>query len=161
MENKNMSKREFVLKAFQNEEVDRVPVGFWFHFAQGDEFDQGLVNSDIIKKNIEGHQKFYDEFQPDFLKLMSDGFFGYPSEVVKHTKKVEDLKQITSIGKEHPWITGQVALVKELTSRFQDTPSFYNIFSPLTYLSLIVGQNGVTIEDLFKAYGSYFATSNG
>ena len=34
-----MSKRELVLNAFNNQEVERVPVGFWFHFAADAFFD--------------------------------------------------------------------------------------------------------------------------
>ena len=32
-----ISKKELVLRAFRGEEVDRVPVGFWFHFVSQEE----------------------------------------------------------------------------------------------------------------------------
>jgi len=37
------NKRELVLKAFKGEEVDRVPVGFWYHFASENEFFQKML----------------------------------------------------------------------------------------------------------------------
>ena len=38
------SKRDLVLKAFNNEKTERVPVGFWFHFAK----DESAPQSDEI-----------------------------------------------------------------------------------------------------------------
>ena len=34
------SKRDLVLKAFNNEKTERVPVGFWFHFAKDESAPQ-------------------------------------------------------------------------------------------------------------------------
>lgn len=144
-----MSKRELVLNAFNNQEVERVPVGFWFHFAADAFFDS---SEETVKRNIAGHQKYVDEFHPDFLKLMSDGFFGYPNEAIKKTKTAADLDRIEKedAGK---WIQGQVDLVRELTGRFQkEVASFYNIFAPATYLSLLLESAGneLTVAQLAK-----------
>lgn len=144
-----MSKRELVLNAFNNQEVERVPVGFWFHFAADAFFDS---SEETVKRNIAGHQKYVDEFHPDFLKLMSDGFFGYPNEAVKSIKTAADLDRIEKedAGK---WIQGQVDLVRELTGRFQkEVASFYNIFAPATYLSLLLeaAGNELTVAQLAK-----------
>lgn len=38
------SKRELVFRAIRGEEVERVPVGFWFHFVTLEEKGQGLNN---------------------------------------------------------------------------------------------------------------------
>ena len=144
-----MSKRELVLNAFNNQEVERVPVGFWFHFAADAFFDS---SEETVKRNIAGHQKYVDEFHPDFLKLMSDGFFGYPNEAVKSIKTAADLDRIEKedAGK---WIQGQVDLVRELTGRFQkEVASFYNIFAPATYLGLLLeaAGNELTVAQLAK-----------
>lgn len=144
-----MSKRELVLNAFNNQEVERVPVGFWFHFAADAFFDS---SEKTVKRNIAGHQKYVDEFQPDFLKIMSDGFFGYPNEAIKKIKTAADLDRIEKedAGK---WIQGQVDLVRELTGRFQkEVASFYNIFAPATYLSLLLetAGNELTVAQLAK-----------
>lgn len=137
-----MNKRELVFNAFNNQEVERVPVGFWFHFAADAFFDS---SKETINRNIAGHQKYVDEFDPDFLKLMSDGFFGYPNEAVKTLTTVTDLDKVETEDTE-AWIQGQVDLVKELTNRFKaQRASFYNIFAPATYLSFL-------LEDAGSAY---------
>jgi len=138
-----MSKRQLVLDAFNNKPVERVPVGFWFHFADSDEFSEGLRNPDIIRKNIEGHKKFVSEFKPDFVKLMSDGFFEYPNPVLINSESPEALFELRPIGPEHPWIVRQVELVRTLTDSFGDEVlTFYNIFAPATYFKLLFGNAG-------------------
>lgn len=156
-----MSRKELVLNAFDNKEVERVPVGFWFHFAEGEEFNQGLEREEIIQKNIEGHRRFYQEEQPDFLKLMSDGFFEYPNEVLKKGRTVEELRQIRPLGKNHLWIEKQVQLVKALTDILQDeVAAFYNIFSPATTLKIFLSNRNkeATLSDYFKEDKEAFKT---
>ena len=144
-----MSKRDFVFAAFNNQPVDHVPVSFWFHFVP--EGFASPTNSHIAK-NIAGHQAYYDDFQPDFVKLMSDGFFGYPNESVARVEKAADLDQVAA---SHPtqWIDGQVALVKELVRRFGgEVPTFYNIFAPATYFGFLQKYNlsSLEIKDFVK-----------
>ncbi len=148
-----MSNREIVLKAFNNEEVGRVPVGFWFHFVVGDEFNQGAYRDEIIQKNIAGHKKFVNDFQPDFVKLMSDGFFAYPNNALANAASMRELKNLEPIGEHHPWIEKQVRLVKELTDAFgKDTPTFFNIFAPATYVKFLLrgSEKKTTLEDYYK-----------
>lgn len=144
-----MSKRELVLNAFDNKVVERVPVGFWFHFAADAFFNS---SEETVKRNVAGHQKYVDEFQPDFLKLMSDGFFGYPGEALKNLKTAADLDTVETEDA-GAWIQGQVDLVKELTGRFKaEVASFYNIFAPATYLSFLLeaAESSFTVEQLAK-----------
>jgi len=139
----SMSRRQLVIDAFNNKPVERVPVGFWFHFANSGEFSEGLRNPDIIRKNIEGHKKFVARFKPDFVKLMSDGFFEYPNPVIFNIENPEELLKLKPIGPEHPWIVKQVELVRVLTDSFGDEVlTFYNIFAPATYFKLLFGKNG-------------------
>lgn len=44
------TKRELVEKAFRGEEVDRVPVGFWYHFADEAELLYGFNKPEIFQK---------------------------------------------------------------------------------------------------------------
>ena len=46
------NKRELVLTAFKGDEVDRVPVGFWYHFAEEDELLNGFNQPEIFSKNV-------------------------------------------------------------------------------------------------------------
>ena len=107
-------KRELVLKAFRGESVDRVPVGFWHHFTTEDEWLHGFENPEIIEKNKAGHKKFIAEVKPDFVKLMSDGFFAYPQPSFKDFKSISDLQTIEPLGVNHPWISAQVTYFKWL-----------------------------------------------
>jgi uroporphyrinogen decarboxylase len=137
------NKRELVWDALNNRETERVPVGFWFHFASEKEFYRGLEDDSVVRKNIDGHLKFHEAFKPDLVKLMSDGFFGYPNEVLSNAKSARDLADLGPIGADHPWIEKQVALVKQLTSKIgSEVFTFYNIFGPATTFKFLLGKGG-------------------
>lgn len=136
------NKKELVLAALNNQPVDRVPVGFWFHFTEVSERQLGLSNPEIITKNLEGHFKFYDAFKPDFVKIMSDGYFGYANEKLRNVKSLVELADLKPLGADHPWIQEQVKLVKTLTDKFdQEVLTFYNIFAPVKYFRLLQSAN--------------------
>ena len=135
------SKRELVLKAFRGEPVDRVPVGFWHHFTSEDEWLAGFGNQAIIDKNLAGHQAFLAEVKPDFIKLMSDGYFSYPNERLKKVQSIKVLADIEPLGADHPWISEQVELVQKIRAGFtEDLVAIYNIFAPVTYFQWLVGK---------------------
>ncbi len=137
---KTMSKKQLVLDAFDVKPVKRVPVGFWFHFAQEHDLYRGLEDPTVIQKNIDGHKKFYKDFQPDFVKLMSDGYFGYPNAAIANAKTAADLYIAAPIGADHPWIQEQAELAAKLTNSFGDeVATFYNVFSPATFLRFLLG----------------------
>ena len=131
-----VSKKELVLRAFRGEEVDRVPVGFWFHFVSQEEKILGLDNPVIFNKSVEGHAAYVRAARPDFVKIMSDGFFKYPSPLYSdHIESIRDLAAIQSIGEHHPWIEQQIEMVKAVKASYpEDLASFYNIFAPVSYL---------------------------
>jgi uroporphyrinogen decarboxylase len=123
-------KTTWLKQAFNNEKVEHTPVGFWFHYAE-DEKEDGFKNPAIFDINIEGHKKFYAEFKPDFVKIMTDGFFVYPDEAFQKAEKAADLRAVKPIGENHPWIEKQVAFAKTLAEVWGDEVlSFYNVFAP-------------------------------
>lgn len=127
-----MTKRELVLRTLRQEKVERVPVGFWFHFLD----DPGAAEptDENIQQNIEGHRNFINAFQPDFVKLMSDGYFYYPNEAIKTIEKPADLLKVQSIAEDDPWFQGQVDLIQQQAAQFiEEVAAFYNIFAPATY----------------------------
>ena len=131
-----MSKKEFVLRAIRGEKVERIPVGFWLHYVTQEEKELGLDNPVVLEKSIKGHQHYVEEISPDFVKIMSDGFFRYPSALYsREITSIQELKDIQPIGEHHPWIEKQIEVVKEIRSHFhEEIASFYNIFSPISYL---------------------------
>lgn len=144
-------KRQLVFDAFDNKKTQRVPVGFWFHFAPDDLFTN---KPEIIRKNVEGHFQFYDTFKPDFVKLMSDGYFRYPNPTLQKVEKADDLLQAKS-GLVDDWIDAQTALVKELTDHFgSEVASFYNIFAPATVLGFVLeeAKSRLTLAELIQKH---------
>lgn len=126
------NKRELLRRAFDNEEVDRVPVGFWHHFVLGEEQFMGLEDKSILDKIVKGHEEYYKTVNPDMMKLMNEGFMGYPPIMDNKFESAEDLLKVKSIGPDHPWITEQVKHVKKLVDLFGDeVMTFYNVFAPL------------------------------
>jgi len=134
-----MTNRELVFKAFNCEPVERVPVGFWFHFLPEAETGDALREPELWTRNLESHRRFIAEFRPDLVKIMSDGFFHYPA--AGPLEKPEHLKRLESLTPEHPWLVRQVELVRAVTSLAPDTPFFYNVFSPATSLRFLLGRS--------------------
>lgn len=136
------TKRELVLKAFHNEKTDRVPVGFWFHFLEGDEFNDALNNPALLEKNLAGHRKFQEDFAPDFVKIMTDGLFFLPYDYAS-IETVEDLKKLQPFSEEHPFFEKNEELVKGVREIFgEDTLLFFNEFSPFNQLTSGLGKVG-------------------
>lgn len=131
------NKRELMRKVFNNEKAERVPVGFWYHYVPPMDHFRSLEDKDVLDAVIKGHKDMYKEMQPDFVKMMSDGFFGHPSVNSTKIEKAEDLFKIKAVGPDHPWITEQIKYVKEVNDEFhKEVYTFYSIFSPLHCIRL-------------------------
>lgn len=144
-----MSKREWVRNVLDNKETDKIPVGFWHHFIEDP--DRADMSPENFEANLTGHQKFYDAFKPDFLKLMSDGFFQYPDDVILNLRSAGDLNKVKASA-QGEWIDKQVELTKKLTDKFgSDVLAFYNVFSPMTFLRFRLEKGGsqFTLQQLF------------
>lgn len=132
-------KRTLVLETLDGKATARIPVGFWFHFVHPESQD-AFKDRTIPQRNVDGHKSFFEKFQPDFVKLMTDGYFNYPNESLKNVKSAKELYDIKPIGKDHPWIREQVELVKKQRATFSYNPvTFYNIFGPATSLKFLIG----------------------
>lgn len=131
------NKRDLLQRAFNNEEVERVPLGFWHHFVVGEEQFKGLEEPEILERVIQGHIDYYNLVNPDMMKIMNEGFFGYPPIMNNSLSTAEDLKRIQSIGPNHPWITKQVEHVKKLVDHFgSEVMTFYNVFAPVQVIRI-------------------------
>ncbi len=126
------NKRELLKKAFDGCEVGRVPCGFWHHFILGKDQFIGLEHPEVLEIAIQGHIDYYKTVNTDMMKLMNEGFFGYPPIMDNKFETKEDLLKIKSIGEDHEWITKQVEHVRKLSGLFSDeVMTFYNVFAPL------------------------------
>jgi len=134
-----MTNKERLFNVFNNRPVDRVPVGFWFHFLPSEVMDDALDKPELAQKNIDGHRAFIDAFHPDFVKIMSDGYFHYPIGKREDFHLPEVLNNIQVGDKNSPWVKAQAELVKSVVSLQKDTAYFYNVFSPLGSLLHFLG----------------------
>ncbi|MDR0399394.1 MAG: uroporphyrinogen decarboxylase [Treponema sp.] len=139
-----MTNKELLLAALDNRETERLPVGFWFHFLADSEKNKGLERPELAERSLEGHRRYIEQFRPDFVKIMSDGFFGYPQkgEEVKldlGVEKIGDLAKFQPVAEDHPWIQAQIAQIRKITALQKDTMYFYNIFGPSTTLKRLIG----------------------
>lgn len=136
------TKKEIVLKAFRGEKTERIPVGFWHHYLEGTEFIRGLENPELLKRNLAGHREYKEKFNPDFVKIMTDGFFFLPFDFGK-INSVQDLQKIQPIPKEHVFFQKNVELVKGVREIYgEDILLFFNEFSPLNHLLSAFGTPG-------------------
>lgn len=105
------NKRQLVFDALNNKATERVPVGFWFHYTENEMLSVYEGNSKMRQQNIDGHKKFVKEFQPDFVKLMSDGYFFEPKtkNILASANTANDLYKLTVIADNDPWIEDQVS----------------------------------------------------
>ena len=125
-------KRQLLKDAFAGKETPRVPCGFWHHFVLGR--DQFVADKDesMQKKIVEGHRAYYKTVRPDMMKMMNEGFFGYPPIMDNDLRTGKDLLKIKAIGPDHPWVTDQVKHVQRIIDQFDgEVMTFYNVFSPL------------------------------
>lgn len=126
-----MTKRERVLAALHNHETDYVPGCFWRHYSP--EIDRG---EDVV----EAHMKFYRETDVDFIKISSDGYFGWPEETLKNLKDVSELYNIKHIPMESPYMTEQVERAQKIVEAANgECCTFYTLFCPLSVFRLQVG----------------------
>jgi uroporphyrinogen-III decarboxylase len=117
-----LDKKTRVLNALNKQAVDKVPVGFWFHFSGEKSKGEACV---------EAHMKYYRESDIDFIKIMSDGFFAYPIPV--EINEAADWRKLQPFDKDHPYIQEQVLRAKEVNKRIAgECFTFYNVFAPFS-----------------------------
>jgi uroporphyrinogen decarboxylase len=130
------SKKELVFKALKNIPTSRVPVGFWHHYLP-DEHVNAVEHPEYYDQNVTGARAFHDAWDPDFVKVMTDGYFDLP--IVLDLSSAETLKQFKPVPFTDPWFQGQLKLLKENRDIYgEDIAMFYNIFSPLWHLEAAV-----------------------
>lgn len=97
----------------------------------------GYQSEEAIQMSIRGHKNDFLAWQPDFVKIMSDGFFSHPSILGLEFSDASDLDKIKSVGSSHEWMQKQVDFVGELTEFYNGgVMSFYNIFSPIQQIRI-------------------------
>ena len=114
-----VSRRDLIAKVFNNEKADRVPVGFWHHFLGDEVGADAFAHPELTDKVLAGQADFYKAFQPDLIKIMTDGYFGYPiDELKKPVSSPLDLKDIKPLGRDSDWFRFQIGYARKLVSLY-------------------------------------------
>lgn len=124
-----MDRKELVRKVFHNEPSEKLLVAFWHHYLE-DELVDGLHNPEYIAQNIEGARRFKEEFDPDFVKVMTDGLFFMPFDysAVRTTADLRELKPEKDLER---YFENSVELARTIREIYgDDVLIFYNVFSP-------------------------------
>ena len=128
----NYDKVQLLKDAFDCKETFKVPVGFWHHFVLGPDQFKADRDPAIRDRIVEGHRRYYEQVNPDMMKMMNEGFMGYPPIMDNPLETEEDLLRIRAVGPDHPWITEQVKHVQRIIDQFHgECMTFYNVFAPL------------------------------
>ena len=141
------NKREVLQAVFHNEKADRLPVGFWHHFLADEVGEDAFRHPELTQRVLAGQRKFYEEFSPDMIKIMTDGFFGYPHPLLqKAISSPRELLTIATLGKESHWFEDQIQYAKRLVQAYgSDTPLFYNLFAVSRTIAFVQSSLGHSI----------------
>ena len=121
-----MTKRERVLNAMQNKPVDKLPMGFWYHFSP---------DEDLGQQTVEEHVKLYREADMDFIKVMCDGYFNYPNPYIQTVASAKDWFKMTPMGEDCAYIRGQVKRARAVVEAVgKECCVFYNVFCPMSLM---------------------------
>lgn len=124
--------RELIDAVFHNRKADRVPVGFWHHFLPHPHTDDAWKDPSLTDTVLAKQDGFYRAFPPDMLKVMTDGFFGYPHPAIqKPLDSAAEIADFKPLGKDSAWYRDQITFAKKLAEKYgKDVPVFYNLFTP-------------------------------
>lgn len=134
----SQSKKELVLAALDRQPVERVPSGFWFHFLPDEIHADALKEPELARDLLRKEESYIEGARPDFVKIMTDGFFPYPNEKVLRARSLKDFKDLQPLPDDHPFFTEQIAYARALTERYgHELALFYNVFCAGTTLKFM------------------------
>ena len=111
------NRKQLVLDVLDGKERERVPSGFWFHFLEDEIHADAFRQPELEEKLLAGELDYIEGFKPDFVKIMTDGFFPYPREELKHIQSAKELYDIEPLPEDSPYFSQQVEYAKKVTGR--------------------------------------------
>lgn len=124
--------------------MERVPVSFWFHFLKDEIHSDAFQHPELTETLLAGETKYIDEADPDYVKIMTDGFFPYENETVLGLKSAADFAKIKPLPDDSPWFTRQIEYAKKIVGRNDGRAYFYNVFCAATTVKFMRGDDGET-----------------
>ncbi|KRM95046.1 hypothetical protein FC19_GL002138 [Liquorilactobacillus aquaticus DSM 21051] len=105
----------------------------------------------MFEEDVAKEPEYVKSVEPDFIKLMNDGYFTYKFGNVKDPKNLESLAKIKPIDDDDPWLKNQFKLIsRQLNDLDGSAITLSNVFSAVTLFkwALVVDSPD---EDLSKA----------
>lgn len=116
-----MTKLERFRAAINGQEVDRLPVSVWLHFAS-----EHHAGDEVARL----HARFYYEYDFDYVKTMND--YRYPLPGITSIKTEADLLRFEPLTMDHPVFAEQLKCLRMLRAELgPDVPIVETIFSPI------------------------------
>ncbi len=139
-----MTKRERFEAFLANKSVDRVPIAFFHHFCGPKDMNQGLVNQEAFERNIEGHRRAREIFDPDVAKVMNDTLMLVPVDC-SHVETAKDLRGVDPPAMDSVFVKKTIELTKRVRAIYEDSdiPVYGTSFSPYTVLRFSLSPKGM------------------
>lgn len=152
-----LSNKQVLDVMLQRQPETTVPFSVWHHFTPVEFFD-GLKEPDGVKQSLAGLKKYVDDVDPDFVKLMTDGFFHFPLPGVDDPNDPKQLAKLGTISADDPWIAAQVDLINQQLQLIHGKLAFYNVFSPLTYFKwALINFDSSKLPEADQKFGQLYA----
>ena len=154
-----INRKQLVLDALDGKGVERIPSGFWFHFLDDEIGSDAFAHPELSQKVLAKQIEYIDSFRPDYVKIMTDGFFHYNHPQVAAAQRVEDLKNLQPLAEDDPWFTRQIEyIVMWLHLNFfsavyliRDIPHILILIEDLDVVHMIASVDlGLCIEHLIR-----------
>ena len=124
-----MNKKTWLMKVIDGEDRSSVPVGFWHHFIPHSIMGQMVDHQELIDEYFEKNRQWNKEFDPDFVKIMTDGFLMLPIDIGDGT--ADGIAHLTVLDPEL-YINKTMELVSGVRKIYgDDIMMFCNVFSPI------------------------------
>ena len=131
-------KKAEVLKAFNNESEQQVPFSVWHHFTPNEHVEAN-ENNGMFEKDVAKEPEYVKSVNPDFIKLMNDGYFTYKFGNVEDPKSLESLAKIKPIDNDNPWLKKQFKLIsRQLSDLDESAITLSNVFSAVTLFKWVL-----------------------
>lgn len=133
-----MTKKERFRRAINGDEVDRLPVSVWLHFAS-----EHWPGEEVARL----HLAYQAEYDWDYVKVMND--YRYPLPGIDQVESGADLLRFEPLSMEEPAFAEQLRCLRRLRAELPDVPLVETVFNPL---QTIVRGAGRAVLDVMKAH---------